>query len=276
MSTSQDPWSSWKTLTQARIALGRAGGSLPTSQWLTFNFAHSLARDAVHASLDAELLASELAQLGLPTVVTTSNARDRFEYLRRPDLGRQLPKEEARRIGPLLRSDLSTEPQYDLVIIVADGLSSPAAQAHSVPLLKGLVPLLQAARWKIAPIVIARQARVALQDEIGALAKARISLILLGERPGLSSPDSLGAYFIYEPQTGSNDAQRNCISNIRPDGLPIQQATETLYYLLTQSHTRRLSGVQLKDDRVLGLPGAPTEQTHRHIEINEAARISPQ
>ncbi|ODA32645.1 ethanolamine ammonia-lyase subunit EutC [Planctopirus hydrillae] len=252
--TQPDAWSSWQELTSARIALGRAGGSLPTREWLKFSLAHARARDAVHVELDSKRLSDEMQSLGWETIVVASQAHDRTEMLQRPDRGRKLRPDDAIRLQQIARTAApgpSDRFTFDLAILVADGLSAVAAQAHAVGLLKNLLPPLHDRGWRISPIVIVHQGRVALQDEAGSCLNARLILSLIGERPGLGSPDSLGAYFVYEPRPGRNDAQRNCVSNIRPDGLPLPAAADTLIYLLTASHTRRLSGVDLKDDRVL-------------------------
>ncbi len=238
----RDGWDFLKRFTSARIALGRSGGSLPTSEWLQFRLAHARARDAVHCNFDAASLADTIRAIGGETLPVRTQAADRMSYLQRPDLGRRLHEESAILLG-------SRAGDYDLVIIVSDGLSSMAVERHTPPLLQHLLPRLRAKRWKMAPIIVAPFARVALQDEIGALIGAQIALILLGERPGLGAPDSLGAYLVFEPRFGNTDAQRNCVSNIRPEGLGYGAAADTLDYLLTRARMARLSGVLLKDER---------------------------
>jgi ethanolamine ammonia-lyase small subunit len=247
-----DAWRQLGATTPARIALGRAGGSLPTHEWLDFKSAHAAARDAVHNEFDAERLAQELAALNLDTLIVQSAAHDRAAYLQRPDLGRKLSDDSRRRLP-----QLSLPQRPTLAIIVSDGLSALAVHRQAPPLLATLMPLLHAAGMTRVPIVIARFGRVALQDEIGQLLGAQLALILLGERPGLGSPDSLGAYLVYDPKPGNTDGRRNCVSNIRPEGLPIVAAADTLHYLLTESLRRRLSGVDLKDERSLPPPPSP-------------------
>lgn len=239
-----DPWLPLRAHTAARIALGRSGGSLPTREQLDFRLAHARARDAVLSPFDAEALATELRALGPEVLVARSAARDRSEFLQRPDLGR--------RLAPASRAQLveraANQPRPDLAIIVSDGLSTLAANTQSQPVLAALLPLLHASGWSLAPLIVIRQARVALQDEIGEIFRAKISLILLGERPGLGSADSLGAYFTFAPAIGRTDADRNCVSNIRPGGLAPADAAVKLHHLLEQSRRLGLSGVALKDD----------------------------
>jgi ethanolamine ammonia-lyase small subunit len=243
----RDPWTNLRSATPARIALGRAGGSLPTREWLDFKSAHAAARDAVHCAFDAERLAADLRALGVEVVAVDSAAGDRHTYLQRPDLGRRLDERSRYKLQELPRPQAA----FDLAIIVSDGLSALAVHRQAVPLLVALLPRLRAGAWRLAPIVVARFGRVALQDEAGQVLSAQIALMLIGERPGLGSPDSLGAYLVYHPAPGNTDANRNCVSNIRPEGLPHEAAAETIYYLLTEARTRRLSGIQLKDQRAL-------------------------
>lgn len=247
-SVTVDPWDALRRTTAARIALGRAGGSLPTREWLDFKAAHAAARDAVHFEFDAEALAGQLRMLSHDVIVVETAAADRRTYLERPDLGRQLSD----RSRAAIQAHRPATPS-DLAVIVSDGLSAIAAQRHAAPLLEELVPRLRdgTGSWSLAPIVVARFGRVALQDEIGELLGAEMALILLGERPGLGTPDSLGAYLVHHPRVGNTDANRNCVSNIRPDGLPYLAAANTLAYLLCQARNRKISGVQLKDERVL-------------------------
>lgn len=242
----------WRTLrryTDARIGLGRAGISLPTAELLAFQLAHAQARDAVHQPLDPARLVADLERvtlasgLGQPAQVH-SQAADRFTYLQRPDLGRRLS--EASREHLMSRG--SAEP-YDLAMVVVDGLSSSAVQTNAAPLLDGVLnDLTQASRpWRLAPLTIVQQGRVAIGDEIGALLNARMVAVLIGERPGLSSPDSLGVYLTFGPKPGLTDARRNCISNIRPAGLTIGEASQRLLYLMREADRLKLSGVGLKD-----------------------------
>jgi ethanolamine ammonia-lyase small subunit len=248
-----DAWRALRAATSARIALGRAGGSLPTHEWLEFKAAHAAARDAVHNEFHADVLASEIAALELETVVVESAACDRMTYLQRPDLGRRLGEASRQRLEGL---DGIRRPM-DVALIVSDGLSALAVHRQTAPLLAALVPRLRERKISLSPVVIARFGRVAIEDEIGRVLGARLAVILIGERPGLGSPDSLGAYLAFDPTPGNADAQRNCVSNIRAEGLPIEAAADTLVYLITESLRRQLSGVGLKDERVLAsMPNA--------------------
>jgi ethanolamine ammonia-lyase small subunit len=237
-----DPWSALRGHTAARIALGRAGASLPTAEWLRFAQAHALARDAVHTPLDATALAADLQAHGFETLQVESAAGDRATYLRRPDLGRALSPRSAALLAAI------DPPGADLVVLVGDGLSARAAQAHALPLLTELRPRLEAAAWTLGPVVLALQARVALGDGVGAALRARAVLVLIGERPGLSSPDSLGAYLTWSPAPGRSDAQRNCVSNIRPEGLSCAAAAHTIAWLLVAARRLGATGVMLKDE----------------------------
>jgi ethanolamine ammonia-lyase small subunit len=260
-----DAWQRLRSATPARIALGRAGGSLPTREWLDFKSAHASARQAVHQPFAAEQLAGELAALGVEAVIVDSAAGDRLTFLQRPDLGRRLKPDSEQR----LRAILPANRALDLAIIVSDGLSALAVHRQVPPLLKSLLPKLVSEHWSLAPIVIARFGRVALQDQIGQLLGAQLAVILIGERPGLGSPDSLGAYLVYAPRPGNTDANRNCVSNIRPEGLPYDAAVETLLYLLTEARRRRLSGIPLKDQRVV------SSAEHLAIPGNESRGATP-
>lgn len=256
--TTTDAWQRLRLATAARIALGRAGGSLPTGAWLEFKAAHAAARDAVHNEFDAEQLALEIRALGVETIVVDSAAGDRATYLQRPDLGRRLSDESRAALDQVLRTNRAQNVvSPDLAIIASDGLSAWAAERHVGPLLGELVPKLTGQGWSLAPIVVARFGRVALEDEVGDRLGVRIALMLIGERPGLGSPDSLGAYLVYGPKLNNTDANRNCISNIRPDGLAIGAAAETIFYLLSESRRRKISGVNLKDQRELPSPSSP-------------------
>ncbi len=236
-----DPWAELRQHTPARIALGRAGGSLPTAEVLRFAAAHAMARDAVHVALDVAALSETLRAHGFAPLVVQSRAPTREAYLRRPDWGRRLDEASVNQ----LQSFGGIEP--DLAIVIGDGLSATAAQQHALPLLLALRSAL-AGTLTWAPVVIATQTRVALADEVGALLHARAVLILLGERPGLSSPDSLGAYLTYAPKVGCTDAERNCVSNIRPEGLGYDAAARRIAWLLREALRRQLTGVGLKDD----------------------------
>ena len=243
-----DPWVDLRRHTPARIALGRAGTSLPTAELLRFAAAHAQARDAVHVPLDLAALDAALQADAWQVVAVQSRATDRETYLRRPDWGRRLAAPSADLLQALAQAPV------DLAIVVADGLSAVAAQRHVVPLLAALRRSL-AGRLTIAPVVAATQARVALGDEIGALLQARLVLVLLGERPGLSAPDSLGAYLTHAPQIGCSDAQRNCVSNIRPEGLPPDAAAHRIAWLLREALRRSTTGIALKDDSATLLLG---------------------
>ncbi len=240
-----DPWSQLRRLTSARIALGRSGGSLPTRERLDFQLAHARARDAVLSPFDPDALAARISPLSpAPVLALRSAAADRAEYLRRPDLGRKLAPES---LALVARSGSGP---FDLALVLSDGLSTYAAETQCEPLLAAFLPLANASAWRLAPLMVVRHARVALQDEVGALLRARVSLILIGERPGLGSADSLSAYFTYQPGPGRVDADRNCISNIRNGGLPIAEAAWKLHHLIANSLRLGLSGVKLKDDSV--------------------------
>ncbi|HEX8325493.1 MAG TPA: ethanolamine ammonia-lyase subunit EutC [Tepidisphaeraceae bacterium] len=236
-----DAWEALRDRTSARVALGRAGASLPTAELLRFALDHAEARDAVHAQLDVARLTAELTALGRPVVEVESGAVDHTDYLRHPDHGRQLKAASAER----LKTGASVEP--DVVLILADGLSATAANRHGVALVGELIARLS--HHSIGPLVLARRARVALQDPIGHALRARCCVILIGERPGLGAADSLGAYLVFDPRPGRSDAERNCVSNIRPAGLPLALAADTIAYLIDASLSRRISGVTLKDDR---------------------------
>ncbi len=243
-----DPWADLRRHTPARIGLGRSGVALPTAEVLRFAAAHAQARDAVHMALDGAALEAQLLAQGWRCVTVRSRAAGRDEYLRRPDLGRRLATDDATRLPNLAAGDI------DLAIVVGDGLSALAVQRHAPPLLAALRNAL-GNTLTAAPLVIATQARVALADEIGALLHARVALILLGERPGLSAPDSLGAYLTHAPAVGRSDAERNCVSNIRPEGLPPERAAERIAWLLRESLRRSVSGVALKDDSATEMLG---------------------
>ncbi len=246
----EDPWTRLATLTPARLALGRVGSSLPTREVLKLGFAHAQARDAVHAELDLETMAAGVVALGCDTVLVESAAPDRATYLRRPDVGRRL----SARSRALLQQ--AGPPEADIAIVVADGLSASAVDINALPLLRALVPRLVGAGLSLAPVALARQARVALGDEIGTLLGARLVLVLIGERPGLSAADSLGAYLTFAPEVGRRDAERNCVSNIRTAGLVPTAAAGKIAWLITQALALSLTGVALKDDSDAVLPGA--------------------
>ncbi len=240
-SVTPDPWQDWRAATPARLALGRAGNALPTDELLRFGWAHAMARDAIHAALDVAALAATLQADGWRTDTVRSQAPDRATYLRRPDLGRRLHADDAARLRAVAAGGC------DLGLVVGDGLSSLAVARHAAPLLAALRPQLPDG-LRLAPIVIATQARVALADEIGEALGARAVAMLIGERPGLSSPDSLGIYLTHGPRQGRHDGARNCISNVRPEGLAYDVAAFKLAWLLRESLRKGLSGVALKDE----------------------------
>lgn len=247
-----NPWRRLREFTDARIGLGRAGISLPTSELLAFQLSHAQARDAVHFPLDVPGLCAELQALhslpaDTPPLCLHSQAPDRVTYLQRPDLGRRL--DEASRQQLLALADAAPATPSDLAIVIVDGLSSLAIQQNAAPFLVELLALLHNEQqpWTLAPLTIVEQGRVAVGDDIGELINARAVLLLIGERPGLSSPDSLGLYLTWNPKPGLNDAARNCISNVRPAGLAYAEAAQRVLYLLREARRLQLSGVKLKD-----------------------------
>jgi ethanolamine ammonia-lyase small subunit len=242
--TVTDPWARLRSSTPARIGLGRAGEGLPTVAMLDFQAAHALARDAVHAAFDPERLTTRLAEIGLnlPTVTVRSQAADRLSYLQRPDLGRRLTDADTARLTAMAGPE-----GCDIVFVIADGLSATAVHQHAIPMLQATLALLPG--WRVGPLVLAGQARVALGDDIGAALKARLVAVLIGERPGLSAADSLGVYLTFDPRPGRVDSERNCLSNIRPPvGLPYALAARKLSWLIHQARERGLTGVALKDE----------------------------
>jgi ethanolamine ammonia-lyase small subunit len=240
-----NPWLELRRLTPARIALGRTGTSIPTGAQLDFQFAHAQARDAVHLPFDHGGLSSQLAERGRDSLLLHSAAVDRHTYLQRPDLGRRLSDDSAQ----LLRDHASANPGgVDLAIVVADGLSALAVHKHTLPFLTRMEEQTHAEGWSLSPVILVEQGRVAVADEIGQLLGAKMVVILIGERPGLSSPDSLGLYFTYNPKVGLTDAYRNCISNVRLEGLSYGMAAHRLLYLMREACRRQLSGVNLKDE----------------------------
>ncbi len=237
-----DPWQSLKTYTDARIALGHTGGAIPLKEVLQFKLAFAHAKDAVYSELDWPKLEQRLEQLAIPYLKLHSRASSRSVYLQRPDLGRSLNEASVASLKKMPSAET------DIAIVLADGLSATAINQHALPLLQRLLPLLQKANFQIAPIAVVEQARVAIGDEIGHLLGTQLVMVLIGERPGLSSPYSMGAYLTYAPLPGLTDEKRNCISNIRPEGLPYEMACQKLYYLIQESLRLKLSGVDLKDN----------------------------
>ncbi len=245
-----DPWNNLRRFTDARIGLGRSGSAMPTREVLAFSLAHAEARDAVTTVLDWEEIDRGIRALGFETVLVESGAADRGTYLRRPDLGR--------RLSPRSREELSKRaagPVPDIVIMVGDGLSSKAVAANIVPFLSALLPHFKRQGLKIGPVVLAHNARVALGDDVAEMLGARAVAVLIGERPGLSSPDSLGVYLTWAPRVGLKDADRNCISNVRVRGLSYEDAAFKLAWLTSEAFKRQLTGVNLKDESDLAIEG---------------------
>jgi ethanolamine ammonia-lyase small subunit len=261
------PWDTLRRFTDARIALGRAGHSLPTAAHLAFQLAHAQARDAVHLPLDVVGVTRSLGTAGLPVLQLHSAAADRQTYLQRPDLGRQLDT-QSRQMLQDWQAGTAPVPRHDVAFVVADGLSALAVHANAAPLLHAVWALLRndaAQHWSVAPVALVEQGRVAIGDEVGQWLQADAVVILIGERPGLSAPDSLGIYLSWNPRPGLHDAQRNCISNIRQAGLSIEAAAAKLHYLLSRARSLQITGIGLKDETVnvnsaASLPGKPATQ----------------
>lgn len=248
-----------RALTPARIGLGRVGASLPLREVLAFQLAHAQARDAVHAALDVAALEGACTALGLPALTVESAAETRDIYLRRPDLGRTLqPRDRA-------RLDQAAQGPCDIAVVIADGLSAEAVHRNAATMLAAFVPLARGQGWRLAPPVIAVQARVALGDEVARALQARAVLMLIGERPGLSSPDSLGAYLTILPAGPCSDADRNCVSNIRAEGLQPAAAAAKVAWLLAAGFAAGRTGVMLKDESDRALPGGPGEEAPAQV-----------
>lgn len=242
-----DPWARMRDATPARIGLARAGASIATQGHLAFQLAHARARDAVHEPFDPASLLDRLAERSLEAVRLHSAAADRQTYLARPDLGRRLDAASRAAIAAMPRG-------HDIEFVLADGLSAQAVASHAVPLLDESLPQLRRQGWRIGPVAVVEQGRIAIGDEIGHTLDAALVCVLIGERPGLTSPDSLGAYLTWQPAIGRTDAERNCLSNIRPAGLPYAEAAQRLVYLCTQARLRRCTGIMLKDETPPGPP----------------------
>lgn len=247
----ENPWAALREYTDARIGLGRAGVSIPTSHSLDFLLAHAQAQDAVHLPLDVETVFEQLENANLHQEIFTpillhSQAVNRTTYLQRPDLGRRLDKKS---IDTLKKVNTLKDEKYDLSIVLVDGLSSLAIKENAAIFIKKLLEVLNADSqdWNISPITIVQQGRVAIGDEVGQILNSKTSIVLVGERPGLSSPDSMGLYLTYNPKVGLTDESRNCISNIRIEGLSYEEAIKKTMYLLKESRRLELSGVNLKD-----------------------------
>lgn len=236
-----DAWAALRRLTSARIALGRAGVSLPTARSLEFQAAHARARTAVHEALDVDPLAAALAPHFPAVHILASEAADRATYLRRPDLGRRLDGASRDALSP---------GEADVAVVICDGLSARAVATNAVSFLEALLPRLAAEKLTLAPLSIVREGRVAIGDVIGERLGAKIVVLLVGERPGLSAADSLGVYITFAPRPGRNDGERNCISNIRPGGLGFPEAAYRAHYLVSEGLKRGMTGVALKDDTV--------------------------
>ncbi|MGC4065239.1 MAG: ethanolamine ammonia-lyase subunit EutC [Polyangiaceae bacterium] len=239
---SRDPWFNLARSTNARIALGRSGGSLRTSSQLELRLAHARARDAVQASFDAATVVEQLRESGVESELVGTRANSRQEYLMNPELGRSLSDGSRCHLAKIR----DVRGPCELVIVVSDGLSPLAAQRQALPTLRALLPHLAQRAPSLAPVLVAPLARVKLGDEIGAALGAKVSLVLVGERPGLSSPDSLGAYITYGPCVARTDADRNCISNIRAEGLPPEEAAARIACVIAASRRQQLSGVNLE------------------------------
>ena len=224
-----------RDFTSARVETGRAGHSLPTRELLDFQLAHAQARDAVHTPLDVRLLAMELRQKNLEFITLASAAGNRTTYLRRPDLGRRLNNESRQKLAG----------SCEIVFVIADGLAALAVHRHAIPLLGHVLPRVEA---RLAPISIVEQGRVAIGDEIGELLNAQLAVVLIGERPGLSSPDSMGIYITWQPRIGRTEAERNCISNIRAEGLSYPAAAQKLLFFINEARRLKLTGFALKED----------------------------
>lgn len=246
----ENPWALLKDYTDARIGLGRSGVSIPTSHSLAFQLAHAQAQDAVHLPLDVENIVEQLVTNDInketSPILLHSQAINRTTYLQRPDLGRRLDKNSSEILKKIKANDNTF---YDLSIVIVDGLSSLAIKENAINFIKKLMTALKEdkQKWNLSPFSIVQQGRVAVGDEVGELLKAKISIVLIGERPGLSSPDSLGLYLTWNPKVGLSDASRNCISNIRSEGLSYEEAVKKTMYLLKESRRLELSGVNLKD-----------------------------
>jgi ethanolamine ammonia-lyase small subunit len=240
--SSPRPASDLRALTPARVALGRAGAGLPTQALLDFTLDHARARDAVHAAFDTKNQIASLRALGLDPIEVASRAADRRDYLRRPDLGRMLDAESQRMLAGRARG------ACEFVLVIGDGLSPTAVNVHAAEVIAQLLPHLKQAGIAIGHAVVASGARVALGDEIGEILDARLVVVLIGERPGLSAPDSLGAYLTFGPKVGRSDAERNCVSNIHSSGLGSAEAAFKIAWLIRQALARQISGVALKDE----------------------------
>jgi ethanolamine ammonia-lyase small subunit len=259
-----NPWSKLRQYTPARIALGRSGTSLPTKPHLEFQLAHARARNAVHHEINIEALEAALQGRGHATLVLHSAAGNRPVYLQRPDKGRRLDDASREALAAAPKSAVP----YDVAFVIGDGLSSFAIEENAAAFLDVMTPALTASNWNIAPLVLVKEARVAVGDEVGELLGASMVVVLIGERPGLSSPDSMGIYMTLNPRVGLTDESRNCISNVRREGLSYEGAAHKLLYLMTEARRRGLSGVQLKDEAE-ALPSTLTTSGENFLLGNE-------
>ena len=244
----RDAWHSLRQHTHARIALGRAGVSQTTADHLAFQWDHACARDAVWSDLDVPLLLAGMSDAGIEALALHSRATDRATYLKRPDLGRQLSVSDESLV--LQRMSGVTPP--DVALVIADGLSARAVQEQAVPMLTALMARIGERGWSVGPVCVVQQGRVAIGDGIGELMGARLCILLIGERPGLSSAASMGAYLTWNPRVGRTDAERNCVSNIHAGGLSLAAGLDAIWYLASESMRLRLTGVELKDERAPG------------------------
>ena len=239
-------WAKLRAATPARIGLTRSGTAVATRELLAFQFAHAQARDAVNDPLDVAALTAALESQGLGAIRLASSAPDRRVYLARPNLGR--------RLDAASKAVLASGPRsFDIVFVLADGLSARATAMHAPPLLDEVVPELRREGWRIGPTAIVERGRVAIGDEIGVLTDAALVVVMIGERPGLTSPTSLGLYLTWAPRFGRSDAERNCLSNIHPEGMAYREAACRLLYLCREARRRRLTGVGLKDESSVAL-----------------------
>jgi ethanolamine ammonia-lyase small subunit len=245
-----DRWNVLRRATAARIGLGRAGTSIATRDHLAFQAAHAQARDAVASRLDVATLRAQLAAAGCDSLVLHSGCADPATFLRRPDLGRVLAPADAAVLAAAVGG-------VDVAFVISGGLSAAGVAAHAPALLAALLPTLRQWGWSIAPVAVVELGRVAVGDEVGERLAARLVVVLIGERPGLSSPDSMGAYLTWRPRIGRSDAERNCLSNIRPAGLPVAEAAYRLLWLIAAAAERGVSGVLLKDDSETRTLAAP-------------------
>jgi len=243
-SVQQDPWEHLKQFTRARIALGRTGNAVPLKETLQFKLAHAFAKDAVFSCLDFPLLQKQLAVFDIPVLTVKSRNTSRQHYLQRPDLGKKLNTDDEQQLQ-------FQSKESDIAIVIADGLSATSINLHAAAILGLLLPLLLERQYRMAPLVLAEQARVALGDEIATRLNAKLVIVFIGERPGLSVSDSLGVYITYNPSPGFTDEKRNCISNIHGEGLSYEGAARKIDYLVSESLRLQLSGVQLKDNDLL-------------------------